>query len=265
MTNRKLEYIKIIQDQVNRFDAIECMVRMVVRGDSRAVIVSGGAGTGKSYSVEKVAQEETISSQIEFKIVKGYMRPTALYALLYEMRNSNQVLILDDCDQVIRDEVGLNILKAALDTTASRVIDWRTKAPMKYEDAEGVEMEIPNSFEYKGSIVFVTNIDFDKEIAKGHKLTPHLEALISRASYIRLNIDTPLHKILRCGWIAYRGVAKTQGLTNTQFDEINKFMFSHADRLREISIRAVIKMCQLFKADEATWEDMARITCLKEA
>ena len=74
-------------------------------------------------------------------------------------------------------------MKGALDTTKRRVISWRSEKIFEAEDGEA----IPSSFDFEGAVIFVTNKNFDREIMRSSKLTPHLEALISRSFYLDLN------------------------------------------------------------------------------
>ena len=261
-----MTYSEKIKEQAKRFNAINKMVVMTVRGVSRALIISGEAGVGKSHDVMDVLEQESSKSDIEYKVVKGYMRPTGLYSLLYEMRKPNQVLVLDDCDAVLGDETGLNLLKAALDMGDKRQIDWRSKANLDYVDEEtGEEVSVPKSFEYQGSIIFITNVDFDERAESSPKLAPHLKALISRSAYIDLGIKTKLDKLIRCVYVAYdKGMLLKRGLTEDQRDQVLEFMHDNLEALREVSIRMVVKIANLVLADSDTWKDMAEVTCLRQ-
>ena len=81
----------------DRFEALEVMSEATGRGINRALIVSGPAGLGKSYTVEaKMAELERKGHHVTY--IKGYVRPLALYKLLYETRFPNSVLVFDDSD-----------------------------------------------------------------------------------------------------------------------------------------------------------------------
>ena len=38
--------------------------------------------------------------------------------------------------------------------------------------------DIPESFDFEGSILFLSNIDFDRSIAKGSRIAAHLSAIV---------------------------------------------------------------------------------------
>ena len=67
-----------------RFLCLEELTNSTISGDSRALIVSGPPGLGKSYTVESILQDK---NEEEYRIVKGFVRATGLYRLLYEMRH----------------------------------------------------------------------------------------------------------------------------------------------------------------------------------
>ena len=96
------------------------------------------------------------------------------------------MLVLDDCDSVLVDDVALNILKAALDTSKKRVVSWNTESRVLRQE------DLPNSFEFKGGVIFITNINFKNVRSK--KLKEQLEALESRCHYLDLTIDTSVKR-----------------------------------------------------------------------
>ena len=113
-------------------------------------------------------------------------------------------------------ELSLNILKAALDSKRSRMIHWNTDS-FKLRN-EGV----PDSFEFKGGAIFITNIKFDN--VKSKKLRDHLEALESRCHYIDLTIDTEREKMLRIKQITADGMLNEYQLGEGVVDDIVDFV-----------------------------------------
>ena len=165
------------------------------------------------------------------------------------------MLVFDDCDSVLLDDLSLNILKAALDSKKSRRIHWNTDS-FKLRN-EGV----PDSFEFKGSAIFITNIKFDN--VKSKKLRDHLEALESRCHYIDLTIDTEREKMLRIKQITGDGMLDEYALGEGVVDEIVDFVDVNKKRLRELSLRTVLKVADLAKAFPDKWEAMAENTVMR--
>ena len=253
---------QIIERLRDRFSMLEEMTKACKKGDVRAMIVSGPPGVGKSFGVEKVLGKHDLLADIaqdakfkKYEIVKGAMSAIGLYCKLFQYADKDNVIVFDDCDSVLLDDLSLNILKAALDSKKTRRIHWNTDS-YKLRN-EGV----PDSFEFKGSAIFITNIKFDN--VKSKKLRDHLEALESRCHYIDLTIDTEREKMLRIKQITKDGMLAEYGLSDEVQDEIVDFIDINKKRLRELSLRTVLKVADLAKAFPGKWEAMAENTVMK--
>jgi len=243
-----------------RFDMLEDMTKATKKGDVRAMIVSGPPGVGKSHGVEKVLGKHDLIATLgekppKYEVVKGAMSAIGLYCKLYKMADKDNVIVFDDCDSIFSDELSLNILKAALDSKKTRRIHWNTDS-FKLRN-EGV----PDSFEFKGSAIFITNIKFDN--VKSKKMRDHLEALESRCHYIDLAIDTDREKLLRIKQITNDGMLNEYKLTEETVQEIVDFCDINKKRLRELSLRTVLKVADLAKAFPDKWEAMAENTVMR--
>lgn len=247
---------EIEQRIADRFEILDVLTEACVVGNSRALIVSGPAGLGKSYTVEKRLAEWD-PNELQHTIVKGYVRATGLVKLLYQYRHPNNVLVFDDADSIFFDDVSLNLLKAVCDTTERRRVSWLSEG--KLVDDESAEL-IPRSFDFEGTIIFISNYDFDAMIDKGHKLAPHLQALVSRAHYIDLAMKTRRDYLVRIRQVIKQGLLSH--LTGQQRHEVIAFIEGNHDKLRELSLRMAIKLGALRKQG-GDWEKLARITCCR--
>jgi hypothetical protein len=123
---------------------------------------------------------------------------------------------------------------------------------------------VPNSFEFHGSIVFITNLKFDT--MKSQKLRDHLEALQSRCHYLDLTLDTMRDKVLRIKQIAQDGALFADyDFEPCVQDEIIEFMETNKNKFREMSLRMAIKIADLRKSFPLKWKAMAQVTCMKTA
>jgi hypothetical protein len=260
VTKREETDEETIERLRERFDMLEDMTKATKKGDVRAMIVSGPPGVGKSHGVEKVLGKHDLIATLgekppKYEVVKGAMSAIGLYCKLYKMADKDNVIVFDDCDSIFSDELSLNILKAALDSKKTRRIHWNTDS-FKLRN-EGV----PDSFEFKGSAIFITNIKFDN--VKSKKMRDHLEALESRCHYIDLAIDTDREKLLRIKQITNDGMLNEYMLTEDTVQEIVDFCDINKKRLRELSLRTVLKVADLAKAFPDKWEAMAENTVMR--
>lgn len=245
-----------------RFDILEQMAEATTTGAVRAMIVSGPPGVGKSFGVEKVLEESALFDKManrkpRFEVVKGAMSALGLYAKLYQYSDANNVLVFDDCDSILLDDLSLNILKAALDTSKKRTISWNTDSRMLANEG------IPNRFDFKGSVIFITNIKF--EHVRSKKLKDHLDALESRCHYLDLTMDTQRDKFLRIRQIVADGMLDSYDFEDTVPQEIVDYMWQMKSRLRELSLRTVLKIADLRKMSASNWQRLAETTILKRA
>ena len=243
-----------------RFNMLNDMTKAVKKGDVRAMIVSGPPGVGKSHGVEEVLDRyktmEQLGGRKTHEVIKGAMSPLGLYAALYKMQDAGNVVVFDDCDSIFSDELSLNILKAALDSKKTRKIHWNTDSHKLR--AEG----IPDSFSFKASAIFITNLKFDK--VKG-KLREHLEALESRCHYMDLTIDTDREKMLRIRQVIQDGMLNSYKLSDEVKEDIIDFVDANKNRVRELSLRTVLKVADLAVAFPTNWEIYAENTVMRRA
>lgn len=251
---------EIVQRLRDRFQVLTDMTRAVKRGNIRAVIVSGPPGVGKSYGVEDVLQKDDLFNTIaqlkpKYEIVKGAMSALGLYAKLFEYKDKGNVIVFDDCDSVLLDDLSLNILKAALDTSKRRWISWNTDSRLLRTEG------IPDRFEFSAGAVFITNIKF--EHVRSKKLRDHLDALESRCHYIDLEMDTHREQLLRIRQIVEDGMLQEYEFEEADKQQLLTFIESNAADLRELSLRMVLKIADLRKSFPDRWEEMTRVSCFR--
>ena len=245
-----------------RFEILNDMTRAVKKGDVRAMIVTGPPGVGKSFGVEEVLSKHDLMATVannsklkKYEVVKGAMSALGLYSKLYEYKDAKSILVFDDCDSVLQDELSLNILKAALDSSKKRTIHWNTDSRLLRDQGA------PNSFEFKGGAIFITNIKFENVRSK--KLQDHLAALESRCHYLDLTIDTEREKMLRIEQIIEDGMLMDYEFTQQEQAELVSFIDNNKKKLRELSLRTVLKIADLRKSFPTKWQSVAEVTCMR--
>jgi len=254
---------EVIERIRQRFEILDEMTTAATNGEIRAMIVSGPPGVGKSFGVERIVEKACLFDQISGKrlraeVVKGSATALGLYSTLYKYSDSNCMLVFDDCDSILLDDVALNLLKGALDSGKKRKISWLSDSSLLRREG------IPDSFNFNGSVVFITNLKFDQ--MKSQKLRDHLDALQSRCHYLDLTLDTMRDKVLRIKQIAKDGELFAEyDFEQCEQDEIIAFLEENKNKFREMSLRMAIKIADLRKSFPLKWKAMAEVTCMKTA
>ena len=251
---------QIVERLRSRFQVLQDMTQAVKAGTVRAMIVTGPPGVGKSFGVEEVLSRQDLFNTLgnrkpKYEIVKGAMSALGLYSKLYEFSDRGNVVVFDDCDSVLLDDLSLNILKAALDSSKKRTIAWNTDSRLLRQEG------VPDKFEFKAGAIFITNIKFENVRSK--KLQDHLAALESRCHYIDLQMDTDREKVLRIQQITEDGMLETYDFENDEKTEIVDYIIENRAKMRELSLRTVLKVADLRKSFPMSWKQMAEVTVQK--
>jgi hypothetical protein len=251
---------QIVERLRSRFQVLQDMTQAVKAGTVRAMIVTGPPGVGKSFGVEEVLSRQDLFNTLgnkkpKYEIVKGAMSALGLYSKLYEFSDRGNVVVFDDCDSVLLDDLSLNILKAALDSSKKRTIAWNTDSRLLRQEG------VPDRFEFKAGAIFITNIKFENVRSK--KLQDHLAALESRCHYIDLQMDTDREKVLRIKQITEDGMLETYDFENDEKTEIVDYIIENRAKMRELSLRTVLKVADLRKSFPMSWRQMAEVTVQK--
>lgn len=251
---------KEIEDRLfERFDILQSLCQQACQGDIRALIVSGPPGLGKSFTVEQELRDWDPNER-NHTIIKGYVKATGLYKLLWQYKNKGQVIVFDDADSVFFDDTSLNLIKAICDTNDIRRVSYLAEGGLVDEETAS---RIPKQFEFNGTVIFITNYDFDMMIDRGHKLAPHLQALVSRSHYIDLTLKTARDYIIRIKQVINNGLLDNKGLNKQEQKDCIDFIENNKEKLRELSLRIALKIAAIRKSNKPNWKSIARITCCR--
>ena len=243
-----------IQDEVKesrfsineRFGFLSDMVTMLARGDQASVVVTGPGGLGKSHTVTNalvktgftdtstLEEGSVVNKEKAFNVIKGYSTPKGLYRTLYENREG--VVVFDDCDSVLKDPVSVNLLKAALDSYDRRIISWR---------ADFRDEELPNSFEFKGRVVFISNMDSGKLD----------QAILTRSLAVDLSMSNQ-QKVERMQHLCKSKDFMSEYAQNLK-DDAMALIESLQDEVKELSLRTLIQVTKIRKSAGENWKELA--------
>ena len=235
-----------------RFEFVENLVQMIASGLTPSAVITGEGGLGKTYTVNKTLvasglKDLTDAGALEvgsvvnrtnsFTSVKGYSTPKGLYRTLYE--NKDSVVVFDDCDSILRDPVALNLLKSALDSYGKRVISWNAEAGFGRDD------DLPRSFEFKGRVIFISNLSQDRID----------QAIRSRSMMIDLSM-TEDQKIERMEVISASDEFLPEFPNEYKKDALD-LIRSLKNDAKEISLRTLISVTKIRASGNKNWKGMA--------
>lgn len=242
---------QILSDLKERFDILSLLTKGAIAKNIRAMVVSGAPGVGKTYTVEQILEK----ADVPHEIVRGSLSAIHLYMLAYRFRKPGSVIVLDDADSIFNDEDALNILKALCDTSSSRKVSYMKEAPQLKEE------DIPQTFEFNGAMIFISNLDFQTFVDEGkNKYAQHFEALMSRSLYLDLRLHSRDELGVWVEHVAHSGrIFDREDVPNNLRQPILDFLMIYREELRELSIRTLMKLCQLAKDNPARWESIGRV------
>ena len=241
-----------------KYESMETLVEAVSANSVNSLIVAGAPGLGKSFTVNKVLNRVN-SGEYGYVFHRGYLKATHLFRLLWENKDQDQVIVIDDCDSIFADETALNLLKAALELKSVRRIGWGSEKEFFDQDGD----QIPRYFDYSGSIIFLTNLAFHELIDSGSKYAPHLSALESRSLVLDLGIKTKREYMVKIKQTVKDGMLRDRGFNSQEENEIVKFMEENVDKLRELSLRMCEKIASLYELNPSKWKVLAKTVCCK--
>ena len=231
----------------DRFTFTDQLVKMVAKGQTASCVITGEGGLGKSFTVMKALRDAGLKDVSElpigevipprgcFRVVKGFSTAKGLYRILFE--NQNSIIVFDDCDSILKDPDALNLLKGALDSYDKRYITWNTSI-----NDDG----LPRSFEFKGGVVFVSNMAADKIS----------QAIRSRAMNVDLSMTTDqkierMETIMRSDDFMY-DVPMPFKMESLELIRKNK------DTASEISLRTLINVTKIRNSGNSNWASLAK-------
>jgi len=266
VTDYETEFIQLETDDEamtrieQTFRMLEEVTAAATAGIVRGLVVSGPPGIGKSHGVEATLKKENMfltlrEEEPNYEVIGGSVGAVGLYKALYMNRKEGFVTVFDDCDNILYDQDTLNLLKNALDSKPIRKLSWL------YESRTLREEDIPRNFEYEGSVIFLTNTDFDH--VRSPKLKVHLDAMMSRIHYLDLGISSQRDQLLRIKQIVHSGMLRDFAFSQETEDTIVEYIIDNADYLRELSLRTVRKLADIVKMKPTGWETFTEATLLR--
>lgn len=223
---------KLVGTDVNwRFRYYEDLAKLTIFKEFKSIFVAGSGGLGKSYTVQQILESEEFIEDRDYVYVKGHVSPYALFQLLQE--HCTLPFIFDDCDGILKDSTSLEILKAVIDSYSNRKVKWLTSA--------GVRERVSRVFEFTGSIIFLSNLPFDK--------VP--QPIVSRTIMVDVSM-TAQEKMDRMRYIV-KTMPEMDGFSSEEIEELLNVLDRYKLLMADFNLRSLVKAATMYRKT-GTWD-----------
>jgi Cdc6-like AAA superfamily ATPase len=248
----------VINSVLEKFETVYKMTSIFASENGSAtngLLISGDAGTGKTHWVKKGLYEILKESEVEY--IKGAsVSAPAIYMKLFTCRHPGQVLVLDDVDIIHKSgselSAILDLFKGATEMTkGERIIGWE-RAGSNSMSQKG----IPSSFDFQGSIIWITNDSLDN-LAK--KAKGHWHAISSRFNTITVYLNEQekllytLH-LIEEGLLGADCEAKQDGYSEEIIEKTTGFILDNYKDFESMTPRIAIKIADLMFTYPEDWK-----------
>jgi hypothetical protein len=238
----------IAKEVQETFDGIYAQTTSFVQNPNSAInglIVSGDAGTGKTYTVKKALIDTKHQKNVEY-IKGGKITAASLYVKLYLNRAKHRIIVLDDCDIIHHQEKRqiVPMLLGACELGQAGDVSWEVarRNPLMEEH------NVPTQFNFEGSIIWITN---DTRESIGKAVPQWKNALFSRFNFAPCYFTDEqkfmytVHLIENLDMLGKNCQEFVGGYPDTIVDEALDYMSNNYRQLVEVTPRQAIKIADI--------------------
>jgi hypothetical protein len=235
----------IAQEVQDTFDGIYAQVVNFVQNPESAInglIISGDAGTGKTYTVKKALRTTGHQANVEY-IKGGKITAASLYVKLYLNRAKHRIIVLDDCDIIHHAEKRqiIPMLLGAAELGHNREVSWETARKNTLME----EFSVPHNFQFEGSIIWITN---DRKDDIGKSIKQWKNAIFSRFNFAECNFTDEQkymyteHLVKNCNMLGANCEDFAGGYPEDIIDQAATYMGKNYRQLTEVTPRIAVKI-----------------------
>lgn len=243
----QIKSVKEFQTKTEQF------VDEVIKGTHPHAVLQGPPGLGKSYAVTQSLKRAGKKEGVDYMVVKGHVTPMSLFLTLYMFRRPGQVVVLDDCDDVLIKDAGLEVLKAVCDHEC-RIVKWiSNNVPV----INGTPL---TEYVFNGTLIVCTNMAMTT--GRGGRRDRAAGAFLSRLTNWPLKLESRermfaqiFNMVVDVDYLS-REVRTT--LTLEQKRDMLAFILYHLDEIPSLDLRLPQKVAACIVADPADWRNTAK-------
>lgn len=132
------------------FEQLKDFVEIISDSSINGLVVSGDSGLSKTKTVKEALKEMNVNYKYDKVVITT---GGDLYKILY--KNNDSILVLDESDcMLLKKSPFRTVLLSALEFGKNRRLAYMNK-----RDKEIESKKYPQSFNYTGKIIFITNLD----------------------------------------------------------------------------------------------------------
>lgn len=242
------------------------LVKAVAKGSFMSLLIYGGPGTGKTFTVMQSIKEAGLREGTDYVKFSGKATASSVYQTFFKWRDGG-LIVFDDLDSIWKDADAVNLLKAALDSYDERWITWSSGRTVDVsrmskeekedfyinleaqieEDPGSPKIKYPNMFPFQGRVIFISNMQ-EKEFDT---------AIMSRSTKINMNI-TPQELLERIKSM----MAKLGGddIPLEQKQELLDYLMERVKtgKITQLTMREFVKGCNFIRSGLPNWKDLLR-------
>jgi len=234
MVNKIIKADKSGMTHIKEYDNMVHMINMIIMGDVHGCIITSEGGLGKSFLVRTMLEQ----SGREFFVTAGHVTPLALYALMH--KNKKAIILLDDVEDVLKNDVSVGVLKAALwdvKGDGKRRITWASTSKAL------AKLGIPMQFDFEGAVILLCN-----KVPRSSDEV--LKALKTRGFELTINLSYSQKLKICTDMVNNQYFYKLSGvkLTKKQKEIITNTLTKETSVLMEsFNFRTLIKLIKFYK------------------
>lgn len=246
---------EMLEEIQYRFDALSRYSVAAATGEIRCLVASGSPGIGKSWDLIKTL-DDIIPGEYEV-IEGGDISPVHLFMAGWRNREAGRVLVFDDSDGLFLKDECCNILKKLTDSSPIRRLTYMKDSRLL--EAEGV----PNEYVFEGSVIFLSNLDFERMATGTDRRSQHIAALNTRSLVLDLKIHNNRAKYV---WVRHKAVTAILPRLNASETEqatILGYIDKNYDRFKTLSLRSIQYLLTMIRSTPDMWEKDANMMLLR--